>query len=71
MRQGFQPLADYRNMANLGLLDYSRNMANLGLLDSCRNMANLGLLDYCRNMANLGLCESRTVSARQFADGLT
>ncbi len=59
MRQGFQPLADYRNMANVGLLD------------SCRNMANLGLLDYCRNMANLGLCESRTVSARQFADGLT
>ena len=47
MRQGFQPLADYRNMANLGLLDY------------------------CRNMANLGLCESPTVSARQFADGLT
>ena len=52
MRQGFQPLADYRNMANLGLLDY------------CRDMANLGLLDYCRDMANLGLCESRTVSAR-------
>ena len=59
MRQGFLPLADYRNMANLGLLD------------SCPNMANLGLLDYCRNMANLGLCESRTVSARLFADGLT
>jgi hypothetical protein len=34
MRQGFQPLSDCRNMANLGLLDYCRNMANLGRYES-------------------------------------
>ncbi|MEG4805693.1 hypothetical protein QUB63_34675 [Microcoleus sp. ARI1-B5] len=31
MRQGFKPLSDCRNLANLGLSDYCRNMANLGL----------------------------------------
>jgi hypothetical protein len=59
MRQGFKPLADCRNMTNLGLWDY------------CRNMANLGRSDYCWNMANLRLWKSRTVGARQLANALT